>query len=384
MRGQEHLGFWIGLVVLLSLLAIVIVVIAVGSLFGETQPIVKAVVTSLPVPTGVIVPTAVSTRTLATAIPPTASLGQCKNNATLVKHVTMPEATPWQPNQTFTKTWQIQNVGSCAWSSKYQLVHAQNERMATVGNIALPATILPGQSVDLTVAMTAPTTPGNHSGQWQLRDESGTPFGPLLPVSITVTVPPPTVCAPQIGSFTADRTAINRGESTTLRWGAITNGQRVEIDNGIGIVAAPSNRAVAPTQTTTFTLYATCGNNRVSKTLTITVTQPALPTSTPAPVSQRRKIDGIWSTDKYTFQLESNPNCTGADCLVQGEYVEWSDGPLVGGTVTGTFNVNTGVVALTIAGLPGGGKSFTGSVDANGTTLSGQLTGVGAIALPKK
>ena len=42
MRGQEHLGFWIGLVVLLSLLAIVIVVIAVGSLFGETQPIVKS------------------------------------------------------------------------------------------------------------------------------------------------------------------------------------------------------------------------------------------------------------------------------------------------------------------------------------------------------
>ena len=384
MQQQDHLGFWIGVVALLSLLAIAILGVALSSLFIPSQPIVKAVVTTAPIPTGAIAPTTVSTRTLATAFPPTASPGQCKNNATLVKHITMPEATPWQPNQTFTKTWQIQNVGSCAWNSKYQLYHVPNARMVTVGSIALPGTIQPGQTVSLTVAMTAPTAPGAYAVQWQLRDESGALFGPLLPVSITVALPPPTACAPQIGSFTADRTTINRGETTTLRWGAITNGQRVEIDNGIGVVAAPGNRAVAPAQPTAFTLYATCGNNRVSKATTITVIQPGVPTSTSVPVTSGRNIVGIWATDKYTFQFLAFSNCASADCPVQGEYAEWGNAPPVGGDITGTFNVNTGNVALTISGLPGGTKSFNGTVDATSTKMSGQLAGVGALTLLKK
>jgi hypothetical protein len=215
-----------------------------------------------------------------------------------------------------------------------------------------------------------------------LRDDRGALFGPVLSVSVTVILPSPTACVPQIGAFTADRTTINRGESTTLRWGTVTNGQRVEIDNGIGVVTTPGTRVVAPTQTTTFTLYATCGGNRVSKTVSVAVTPTTQPTSTSG--AQRRDIVGIWSTDKYTFQFMTVTNCAGSECQVQGEYAEWGNGPPVPGLITGTINVDTGKVVLAITMLSGPAKSFDGKIDANNRTMSGQLTGVGTLTLAKQ
>ena len=391
MRQQDHLGLWIGLVVLLSLLTIALLFIALFPPWGPSEPLfgTEATVTSIkPATPGAIAPTFGPTRTLPTTIPspigsmPTAAPGQCKNNATLLKHVTTPEGTPLQPNQGFTKTWQVQNVGSCAWNSKYLLVHVQDERMFAIGAVVVPTNVPPGQRVDLSVAMMAPASPGLHTGQWQLRDDRGALFGPVLSVSVTVTLPSPTACVPQIGAFTPDRTTINRGESTTLRWGTVTNGEHVEIDNGIGVVTTPGTHVFAPTQTTTFTLYATCGSNRVSKTVTVAVTQPTQPTSMSG--SQRRDIVGTWATDKYTFQFMTVTNCAGSECQVQGEYAAWDSGPPVPGLITGTINVDTGKVVLAITVLSGPAKSFDGKVDANNRTTSGQLTGVGTITLTKQ
>jgi hypothetical protein len=283
-----------------------------------------------------------------------------------------------QPNQRFNQTWHVQNTGTCAWNNKYQLVHIQNERLSTVGAATVLSNVVPGQSVDLLVAMIAPANPGQYISQWQLHDDLGAPFGPALSVGVRVNLPTPTACVAQIGSFTTDRATLNRGESTTLRWSAVANAQRVEIDNGIGVVTAPETRVVTPAQTTTYTLAATCGGNRVSKTVTITVTQSGQPTSTSVPL--RRDIMGIWANDKYTVQIMDLTNCTTSECQVHGEYAEWGSGPPVPGLITGTFNVDTGKIVLNVA-MQGSAKSFEGKVDASNKIMSGQLAGAGTITL---
>jgi hypothetical protein len=394
MQQPDRLALWIGLVVILSLLAIVVLVGAFVSLSGESAPMVKPMasepVTPKPTAAGMVIPTAAPNQSPITPLParpaplprvsPTQSLQDaslCSNNAVLLRQVTSPQGSSLLPNQRFNQTWYIQNTGNCTWNTKFQLVHVQYERLSAISTVALPSSVLPGKSVDLTVAMVAPATPGQYISQWQLRDDVGAPFGATLAVGIRVNLPTPTACIALIGSFTADRTTINSGESTTLRWGAVTNGQRVEIDNGIGAVAAPGVRTVAPKQNTTYALSATCGGNRATKTVTIVVI-PLGPTSIAVP--PRRDIVGIWATDKYTIQIMDVTDCAGSECQAKGEFAEWGTGPPVPGLITGTFNMDTGRIILTIT-LQGSAKSFDGKVDASNKIMSGQLTGVGALSL---
>jgi hypothetical protein len=76
----------------------------------------------------------------------------------------------------------------------------------------------------------------------------------------------------KILSFSADASSIQPGQSVTLKW-AVVNGDRISVNQDLGIVAARGSRTVAPKTTTTYTLtalgYGTAGND--SKSLTVTV-----------------------------------------------------------------------------------------------------------------
>ena len=75
----------------------------------------------------------------------------------------------------------------------------------------------------------------------------------------------------KILGFTASATSIQAGQSVTLQWEVI-NADRIELDQGIGIVATRDSRTVTPTATTTYTLLARGGNGTGSDTRTVTVT----------------------------------------------------------------------------------------------------------------
>jgi hypothetical protein len=75
----------------------------------------------------------------------------------------------------------------------------------------------------------------------------------------------------KILSFTASAASIQAGQSVTLQWQVI-NADRIELDQGIGIVATRDSRAVTPTATTTYSLLAKGGNGTGSDTRTVTVT----------------------------------------------------------------------------------------------------------------
>jgi hypothetical protein len=92
--------------------------------------------------------------------------------------VTIPDNSQIVANNTFVKTWRIKNNGTCTWDGRYHLVHAGGSTLsAVVETLQMPATVAPGQTVDLTLTMKAPVTPGSYQSDWKLRTPQGTFFG---------------------------------------------------------------------------------------------------------------------------------------------------------------------------------------------------------------
>jgi hypothetical protein len=107
---------------------------------------------------------------------PTAQTVPC-NWAAYVKDVTIPDDTKMQPGTTFTKTWRIQNIGSCTWTTDYDFVFTSGQAMNAPSRIGLPGTVSPGHTIDISVMMKAPDTDGTYSGYWMLADANGNKFG---------------------------------------------------------------------------------------------------------------------------------------------------------------------------------------------------------------
>jgi hypothetical protein len=134
------------------------------------------------------------------------------------------------------------------------------------------------------------------------------------PTSSPPTVPPPTEAPPTetpplppcsgtpvISSFAGSPTTITAGNSATLTWGVVTNADYVEIDHGIGGVAAPGSIAVSPPATTTYTMYAHCGAEVATRQVTINVT-PASPPPTDAPAAPSSfSATGNGTTIQFTW-----------------------------------------------------------------------------------
>lgn len=133
--------------------------------------------TLFPSPTLGTPPTAFATSAL-----PAAST--CDNSAYL-SDVTIPDNTAVTAGQTFTKTWKVSNTGTCTWTATYQIIFISGEVM---GGKATPigAIVAPGQSVDVSVALTAPAKAGTLTGTWRLSNDKSQAFGTLLTVVVNV------------------------------------------------------------------------------------------------------------------------------------------------------------------------------------------------------
>jgi hypothetical protein len=229
----------------------------------------------------------------------------CVNNSVFVTDVTIPDRTALAPGQAFNKTWRVQNTGTCSWGSEEELVYVRGEAMTKTLTFPIPATA-PGGTADLSIAMTAPSTPGAHIADWRMRNRGGVIFGTTLNVAINIPGPTPintpVSCpfTPAIESFTASPTTITTGQSATLSWGAVIGAEMAEIDNGIGGVATPGSIVVNPTTSTTYTLTGICGDK--SRTLQVTITvnpvvpPVAAPTATTAPTNTPTRTPSVTPT----------------------------------------------------------------------------------------
>ena len=107
---------------------------------------------------------------------PTAATGIC-NQAEFIANITIPTGTVLQPGAPFRKTWRVQNVGTCDWTMSYQFVFFSGEQMSAPALIQFPANVLAGQTVDISIDMTAPSIAGSYQGNWMFKNASGTLFG---------------------------------------------------------------------------------------------------------------------------------------------------------------------------------------------------------------
>ena len=127
-----------------------------------------------------------ATQNASTAIPATNTPIQPTNTAipttycdwvAFVKDVTIPDGTPLVQGEVFTKTWRLQNRGTCTWTPDYMLVYTSGDQMGSTTAVHLPGNVAPGQTVDVSVTLTAPAVNGYQRSYWMLRNPSGALFG---------------------------------------------------------------------------------------------------------------------------------------------------------------------------------------------------------------
>lgn len=125
-------------------------------------PTITAITVGTPIPTATIAPTDET---------------PC-DVAAFVSDVTVPDGADFIPDENFTKTWRLKNVGTCTWTTAYDLVFFDGDQMN--GPVSQPlinsGSVAPNQSVDISVDLSAPDSAGNAIGYWKLRNASNVIF----------------------------------------------------------------------------------------------------------------------------------------------------------------------------------------------------------------
>ncbi len=97
--------------------------------------------------------------------------------AQFVADITVPDGSTYKAGDTFNKTWRLKNVGTCTWSTSYTLVFDSGNQMSALASTALSKSVAPGETIDLTLKMTAPTSSGIIRGNWKFKNASSVSFG---------------------------------------------------------------------------------------------------------------------------------------------------------------------------------------------------------------
>jgi hypothetical protein len=150
-------------------------------------PIVEITSTSAPseTPTLTLTVTPSPTSTLTVTPSSTATLTSTATNtpipcnrAEYVDDVNYPDGTDVFVNANFTKTWRLRNTGSCSWTSGYRVVFISGDKMGAANTTKFTnGSIDPGETVDISVNLTAPSSIGDYRGYFKLRDSDGALFG---------------------------------------------------------------------------------------------------------------------------------------------------------------------------------------------------------------
>lgn len=107
----------------------------------------------------------------------TPSQPECTDLAAFYGDVTIPDGTFFRAGERFTKTWRFRNNGDCTWTPAYSIVFASGEVMNAPLSSPFPATVAPGELVDLSIEMEAPGRGGAHTGSWEFANPNGQRFG---------------------------------------------------------------------------------------------------------------------------------------------------------------------------------------------------------------
>ncbi|MQC27235.1 MAG: hypothetical protein DWG76_07290 [Chloroflexi bacterium] len=114
------------------------------------------------------------------------------NAAQLVSDLTVADNSLFSTGAKFSKIWRIKNVGSCTWDSGYRIRFTDGTNLAEKSSYPLPAVVKPGESVDVSVDMTAPNKTGTFRSSWSLVSDKDVTFGVGVNAKTAVDLPPKT------------------------------------------------------------------------------------------------------------------------------------------------------------------------------------------------
>ena len=144
--------------------------------------------TNTPLITGTPLPGAPSATPLALNTPKATLQAGC-DNMVGVTDVTIPDGYAAASGEVMVKTWRVKNLGPCTWNQDYLLVFGwggQGTNWNTTKSVNLSDVVLPGDTIDISVTLTAPTDSGEYAAAFRLQNDNGFNFGPAQTIDIKV------------------------------------------------------------------------------------------------------------------------------------------------------------------------------------------------------
>lgn len=121
-----------------------------------------------------------ATKVITAAQEPTAKHESC-SNAEFISE-TVPDGAVFEPGEAFTKSWRLENTGTCTWNTNYKLVFFDGERMGGPKSRNMHINVDPGERVDVSIDLEAPEEEGEYEATWKLQDDQGENFSQLFVV----------------------------------------------------------------------------------------------------------------------------------------------------------------------------------------------------------
>jgi hypothetical protein len=106
-----------------------------------------------------------------------------------VADITYPDGSEVPSGAIFVKTWSVKNIGPCTWDKKYRLVFGwggDGTNWNKTPSSYLTSTVLPGETIEISVSLKAPTTLGKYQAAFRLQNSNGYNFGPTQTVVVVV------------------------------------------------------------------------------------------------------------------------------------------------------------------------------------------------------
>ena len=82
-----------------------------------------------------------------------------------------------KPSEYFWKTWTLQNIGTCTWTTAYKFIYWSGELLGGLTSYQLPDDVASNEQIDISIYLQAPATVGTFAGYWRIQTPWESNFG---------------------------------------------------------------------------------------------------------------------------------------------------------------------------------------------------------------
>lgn len=108
-------------------------------------------------------------------LPTNSSKAECAKASLVSENIV--DGTIFKPGEQFTKTWEITNTSTCVWDTTYKIVFWDGDILGGGYVYNLPQVTGPGQTIPVSLVLTAPTADGTYRSEWKLQTPDQISFG---------------------------------------------------------------------------------------------------------------------------------------------------------------------------------------------------------------